>query len=43
MSPLPVQTKLDSFFTPALLHSKSGTTSESSIDEEMYCRFIVFK
>jgi hypothetical protein len=28
-----VQTKLDSFFKLALLHSKTSTTSESSIDE----------
>jgi hypothetical protein len=28
-----VQTKLDSFFKPALLHSETSTTSESSIDE----------
>jgi hypothetical protein len=33
MSHLPVQTKLDSFFKPALLHSKTSTTSEPSIDE----------
>jgi hypothetical protein len=28
-----VQKKLDSFFKPALLRSKTSTTSESSIDE----------
>jgi hypothetical protein len=28
-----VQTKLDSFFKPALLRSETSTTSESSIDE----------
>jgi hypothetical protein len=28
-----VQTKFDSFFKPALLRSKTSTTSESSIDE----------
>jgi hypothetical protein len=28
-----VQTKLDSFFKPALLRSKTSTTSVSSIDE----------
>jgi hypothetical protein len=28
-----VQTELDSFFKPALLCSKTSTTSESSIDE----------
>jgi hypothetical protein len=28
-----VQTKLDGFFKPALLRSKTSTTSESSIDE----------
>jgi hypothetical protein len=28
-----VQTKLDSFFKPALLHSKTSTISESSINE----------
>jgi hypothetical protein len=33
MSRLSVQTKLDSFFKPALLRSETGTTSESSIDE----------
>jgi hypothetical protein len=29
----PVQTKLDSFFKPALLRSKTSTISESSIAE----------
>jgi hypothetical protein len=29
---LSVQTKLDSFFKPALLRSKTSTTSERSID-----------
>jgi hypothetical protein len=33
MSDLSVQPKLDSFFNPALLLSKTSTTSESSIDE----------
>jgi hypothetical protein len=33
MSHLSVQTKLDSFFKPALLCSKTSTTSESSIDD----------
>jgi Mg2+ and Co2+ transporter CorA len=28
-----VQTKLDSFFKPALLHSKRSATTESSMDE----------
>jgi hypothetical protein len=28
-----VQTKLDSFFKPALLRSKTSTTSEAPIDE----------
>jgi hypothetical protein len=28
-----VQTKLDSFFKTALLHSKTSLTSETSIDE----------
>jgi hypothetical protein len=28
-----VQTKLWQFFKPALIHSETGTTSESSIDE----------
>jgi N-glycosylase/DNA lyase len=30
-----VQTKLDSFFKPALLRSKTSTTSEPSIDEQV--------
>jgi hypothetical protein len=33
MSHLSVQTKLDSFFKLALLHTKASTASESSIDE----------
>jgi hypothetical protein len=33
MSHLSVQTKLDSFFKPALLRSETSTTSESSVDE----------
>jgi hypothetical protein len=33
MSHLSVQTKLDSFFKPVLLRSKTSTASESSIDE----------
>jgi hypothetical protein len=33
MSHLSVQTKLDSFFKPALLRAKTNTASESSIDE----------
>jgi hypothetical protein len=33
MSHLSVQTKLDSFFKPALFRSKTITTSEPSIDE----------
>jgi hypothetical protein len=37
-----VHTKLDSFFKPALLRSKTSTTYGSSIDEYMYCLFIVF-
>jgi hypothetical protein len=32
--------KTDSFFKPALLRSKTSTTSESSIDEEILCLFI---
>jgi hypothetical protein len=44
MSHLSVQTKLgDSFFKPALLRSETSTTSESSIGEQIYCLFIVFK
>jgi hypothetical protein len=38
-----VQAKLDSFFKPAVLRTKTRTASESSIDEYMYCRLIVFK
>jgi hypothetical protein len=33
MSDLSVQTKLDGFFKPALLHYKTSKTSESSVDE----------
>jgi hypothetical protein len=33
MSHLSDQRKLDSFFNPSLLRSKTSTTSESSIDE----------
>jgi hypothetical protein len=33
MSHLSVETKLDDFFKPALLLSKTGITSESSMDE----------
>jgi hypothetical protein len=33
MSRLSVHTKLDSFFKPELLRSKTSTTSESSINE----------
>jgi hypothetical protein len=33
MSHLSVQTKLDSFFKPVVIRSKTSTTSESSIDE----------
>jgi hypothetical protein len=36
MSHLSVKSKLDSFFKPALLPSKTNTTSESSIDEQIY-------
>jgi hypothetical protein len=45
MSHLPVQTKIYRYFKPALLRSKTSTTSESSIDEYiyMYCLSIVFK
>jgi hypothetical protein len=42
MSHLSIQTKLDSLFKPALLRSKTCTISESSIDEKMYCLFIIF-
>jgi hypothetical protein len=38
-----VQTQLDSFFKPALLPSKTNTTSESPMDGQMYCLFIAFK
>jgi hypothetical protein len=34
MSHLSVETKLVSFFKRTLLHSKTSTTSESSIDDE---------
>jgi vacuolar-type H+-ATPase subunit I/STV1 len=34
-----VQTKLDSFLKPALLRSKSSTTSKSSIDELSFYSF----
>jgi hypothetical protein len=37
MSHLSVQTKLDGFFNPALLRSKISRTSESSIDQKIYC------
>jgi hypothetical protein len=33
MSHLPVQTKLDSLFKPAILRSETSTASESCIDE----------
>jgi hypothetical protein len=33
MSHFSVQTKLDSFFEPALLRSKRSTTSETHVDE----------
>jgi hypothetical protein len=36
MSHVSVQTKLDRFFTPALLRSKTCAASESSIIEYMY-------
>jgi hypothetical protein len=44
MSHLSVETKLDIFFKPALLlvRSKTSTTSETSVDEYMYCIFLVF-
>jgi hypothetical protein len=38
-----VQTKLDSFFKPASLRSKTSTTFEPSMDEKMYYLFAVFK
>jgi hypothetical protein len=37
MSHLSVQIKLDRLFKPALLRSKTGTASESYIDEQIYC------
>jgi hypothetical protein len=43
MNHLSVQTKLDSLFKPALLRSKTNTSSESSIAGSMYCLFTVFK
>jgi hypothetical protein len=43
MSDLSVQTEHDSFFRPALLRSETSTTSESSIDEKIYCTFVDFK
>jgi hypothetical protein len=42
MGHLSVQTELDSFFKPALLCSETST-SEFSIDEQIYCVFIVYK
>jgi hypothetical protein len=33
ISQLPVQTKLDGFFRPTLLHPKTSTASEPPIDE----------
>jgi hypothetical protein len=36
MGHLSVQTKLTSFFKCALLRSKTSTTSQSSIDEQMW-------
>jgi hypothetical protein len=42
MSHLSVQKKLDSFFKRALLRSERSTASESSIDEQICCHFIVF-
>jgi hypothetical protein len=40
MSHLSDKTKLDSFFKPTLLRSKTSTNCESSIDE--HCLFIYF-
>jgi hypothetical protein len=40
---LSVQTKLDGFFKPALLRTKTSKTSEPSIDEYISSIFIVFK
>jgi hypothetical protein len=37
------QTKLDSFFKPELLRSKTSITSESSIDKYIYYLFIILK
>jgi hypothetical protein len=39
MSHLSVQTRLDTFYKFALLRSKTSTTSESSIDEQMHFLF----
>jgi hypothetical protein len=40
MSRLSVQTKLDSFFKPALLRSKTSTTSESPVGEQKFYLFV---
>jgi hypothetical protein len=42
MSHLSVQTKLESFFKPALLCSETSTNCESFIDEEIYHLFMYF-
>jgi hypothetical protein len=39
ISHLSVQAELDRFFKPALLRSKTSTTSESSIDELSFYSF----
>jgi hypothetical protein len=42
MSLFSVQVKLDSFFKPALLRSKTSRTSESSVDEKNVLSFYSF-
>jgi hypothetical protein len=42
MSPLSIQTKLDSLFKLAPLRSKTNIASEYSVDECMYCLFMFF-
>jgi hypothetical protein len=41
MSHLFIWTELASFFNPTLLRSKINTISEASIDEQIYCLFVV--
>jgi hypothetical protein len=43
MSHLSVQTKRGTFFKPAILLSKTNTTSDSSIEEQMYCPFFILR